>query len=71
MNEKALMGTLLATGLLLFSGLVHQLTTGLRIRQRDAQAQRGRHRVVGYALVVLALAHLPLGVLDAMETLLP
>lgn len=71
MNEQLVMGTLLLTGLILFSGLVHQLVTGLRLRQHDAKTHRGRHRVIGYTLVVLALVHLPLGVLDAMEVLLP
>lgn len=71
MDEKVLMGTLLLTGLLLFSGLIHQLITGLRKRRGNAEARGTAHRVVGYALIVFALVHLPLGVLDAMEVLLP
>lgn len=67
MSERALMGTLLVTGLFMFSGLIFQLITGPRMREPDAQMRRRAHRVVGYSLVALSLLHLLLGVPNAME----
>ncbi|MHB1340595.1 MAG: hypothetical protein ACYC77_02530 [Coriobacteriia bacterium] len=66
--DTVLMGILLATGSLLFFGVLHQAWSGLA-RQRRSPASRRAHKIVGYSVIVLALLHVPLGVLDAVEVL--
>ncbi|MDZ4063286.1 MAG: hypothetical protein U1E22_01350 [Coriobacteriia bacterium] len=66
--DKVLMGTLLVTGILLFAGVAHQVWSGLT-RQRRSPTSRRAHKVVGYSVLALALLHLPLGILDAIEVL--
>lgn len=66
--DTVLMGTLLVTGSLLFVGVVHQVWSGL-LRSRQSPSTRRAHKIVGYSVLALALLHLPLGVLDAIEVL--
>lgn len=61
-------GILLVTGILLFVGVAHQVRSGLT-RQRRSPASRRAHKIIGYAVLLLALPHMPLGVIDAVEVL--
>ena len=65
--DKVLMGILFVTGTLLFAGVVHQVWSGIT-RNRRSPASRRAHKIIGYCVLALALLHLPLGVLDVIET---
>lgn len=64
--DNVLMGVLLVTGTLMFAGVVHQVWSGI-LRHRGSPASGHAHKIIGYSVLVLALLHLPLGVLDAIE----
>ena len=61
------MGTLAVTGVLLLAGIVHQVWSGTT-RHRRSPVSRRAHKIIGYSVLVVALVHLPIGVLDIIET---
>lgn len=52
---------------LLFAGIAHQVWSGTT-RHRRSPVSRRAHKIIGYAVLVVALVHLPFGVLDIIET---
>lgn len=64
--DKVLMGMLLVTGTLLIAGVVHQAWSGIT-RHRRSAASRRAHKFVGYAVLALALVHLPLALIDVVQ----